>query len=400
MTRPVRSRWGGGGPFAYERSEDLLEYHLARTSRGARAIYVSITLILVAVIGGLPLISVDIYVRAPGIIRPVSEKHEVSVGVDGFVESVHLVEASEVEAREVLVTIRARPTQARIETLDEDLARVEAATADLRSMMSAADGWKRVADGLVTVEYRHAARELSARLVEVDLRVANELRELELLELQLEKEIVARVAVASQRYEFEHAQAQRSLLLEATLGRWAEDLAHREEEARALGAQREQLTETMALHVVRSPTGGSVEEVLALSPGSFIRAGTRVAVISPNAELVGEVFLPSRDVGLVRRGGPVVLRIDAFNPHEWGVLTGEVTSISGDILETSSGPIFRVRTSLNRTFLELGSGHRGNLRKGMTFEARFLVARRTLWQLLRDKVEDWVLDPRGADTAS
>ncbi len=400
MTPPAWSRRGGGGPFAYERSEDLLEYHLARTSRGARAIYVSISLILVAVIVGLPLISVDIYVRARGIIRPTSEKHEVSVGVDGFVESVHLVEASEVEEREVLVTIRARPTEARIRTLDVDLGRAEAAVADLRSLMSAADEWEDGADGLVTLEYRQAARELSARLAEVDLRVANELRELELLEIQLEKEIVTRVAVVNQRFEFEHAQAQRSLMLEGTLRQWAEDLARLEEEARALGARREQLTEARALHVVRSPTRGSLEEVLALSPGSFIRAGTRVAVISPNADLVGEVLLASRDVGLVRAGGRVVLRIDAFNPHEWGVLTGEVTSISGDILETSSGPVFRVRASLNRTFLELASGHKGNVRKGMTFEARFLVARRTLLQLLRDKVEDWVLDPEGEDTIS
>ena len=400
MTPPARSRRGGGGPFAYERSEDLLEYHLARTSRGARAIYVSISLILVAVIVGLPLISVDIYVRARGIIRPTSEKHEVSVGVDGFVESVHLVEASEVEEREVLVTIRARPTEARIRTLDVDLGRAEAAVADLRSLMSAADEWEDGADGLVTLEYRQAARELSARLAEVDLRVANELRELELLEIQLEKEIVTRVAVVNQRFEFEHAQAQRSLMLEGALRQWAEDLARLEEEARALGARREQLTEARALHVVRSPTRGSLEEVRALSPGSFIRAGTRVAVISPNADLVGEVLLASRDVGLVRAGGRVVLRIDAFNPHEWGVLTGEVTSISGDILETSSGPVFRVRASLNRTFLELASGHKGNVRKGMTFEARFLVARRTLLQLLRDKVEDWVLDPEGEDTIS
>jgi len=123
-------------------------------------------------------------------------------------------------------------------------------------------------------------------------------------------------------------------------------------------------------------------------------------VISPDADLVAEVLVPPQDVGLVRVGGPVVLRIDAFNPHEWGVLTGEVTTISGDILETPSGPIFRIRTSLNRTFLTLSSGHRGNLRKGMTFEARFLVARRTLFQLLRDKVDDWVFDPEGGSAAS
>ena len=78
------------------------------------------------------MIRVDVYVRAPGIIRPKSEKHEVFVGVSGFVESVHLVEASAVEEEEVLVTIRARPTEARLATLDDDFRRAESAVADLR----------------------------------------------------------------------------------------------------------------------------------------------------------------------------------------------------------------------------------------------------------------------------
>lgn len=342
----------------------------------------------------------DVYVRAPGIIRPKSEKHEVFVGVSGFVESVHLVEASAVEEAEVLVTIRARPTEARLETLDDDFRRAESAVADLQELMSTDDGWEGVGAALRTTQYGQEAHELSARLAEVDVRVANELREFELAELQLEKRIIPPVEVANRRFELDHVRAERSLILEGTRGRWAQELARLEEEVRALRAEREQLAHAKALHVVRSPTRGSLDEVVALSPGSFVLSGTRIAVISPDADLVAEVLVPPRDVGQVRPGSPVVLRIDAFNPHEWGVLTGEVITISGDILQTPSGPIFRVRTSLNRTFLTLSSGHRGNVRKGLTLEARFLVARRTLFQLLRDKMDDWVFDPESAGAAS
>ena len=390
----------GRSPFLYDRAEDLLEYHLARTSRGARTIYLAITLFLVAAITALPLISVDVYVRAPGIIRPTSEKHEVAVGVDGFVESAHLVEATTVEEEEVLLTIRARPTEARLDVLGEDLSRAESSGADLKRLLSADGNWEAVGAALLTPEYSQQARELSARLAEVNVRIANELREFELVALQLEKQIIAPVEVANQRFELDHVRAERSLIVEGTRGEWAQALARHEEEARALRAQREQLAQARALHVVRSPTRGSLDEVLALSPGSFVQAGTKIAVISPDADLVAEVLVPPQDVGLVRTGGPVLLRIDAFNPHEWGTLNGEVTSVSGDILESASGPIFRVRTSLSRTFLELSSGHRGNLRKGMTFEARFLVARRTLFQLLRDKVDDWVLAPRVGSATS
>ena len=147
----------------------------------------------------------------------------------------------------------------------------------------------------------------------------------------------------------------------------------------------------VAVHDWELPAGGNAPDWMTRK---LAWADRLIAVISPDAKLVGDVFVPPQDVGLVRQDGPVVLRVDAFNSHEWGVLTGRVTSISGDVLETSTGPIFRVRTTLDRDFLELSSGLRGNLRKGMSFEARFLVARRTLFQLLRDKVDDWV-DPQG-----
>ena len=40
--------------------------------------------------------------------------------------------------------------------------------------------------------------------------------------------------------------------------------------------------------------------------------------------------------------------------------------------------------------LHLKNGFKGNLKKGMTLQARFVVARRSLWELLFDKVDDWV----------
>lgn len=53
-------------------------------------------------------------------------------------------------------------------------------------------------------------------------------------------------------------------------------------------------------------------------------------------------------------------------------------------------PLFRVRCSLDQTYLELQNGFRGDIKKGMTFQARFIVSRRSLFQLLYDKVDDWL----------
>jgi HlyD family secretion protein len=53
-------------------------------------------------------------------------------------------------------------------------------------------------------------------------------------------------------------------------------------------------------------------------------------------------------------------------------------------------PYFKVRCRLNKTWLQLRNGYTGQLKKGMTIQARFTIARRTIFQLLYDKTSDWL----------
>lgn len=353
--------------------------------------------LIVGSLSSLGLVTVDVYVSAAGVIRPTLERHVLTVAVDGIVESVTLKSASTVERGQVVLRIRANPTEARQKTLTADLTRTEQAIGDLTYLLSQSDDWSAGRQGLETIAYFQQARELEARLDEIDVRIDAARLELDRLELQLAGEIVTPVEVEDKRYEFRNIEAQRTLILEEARTRWADALSSARTRVSTLGAQRSQLAQTIALHEVRSPVRGSLEEVVSLSPGSFVRAGTRLALVSPDTNLVAEIFVPPSDMGFIRLGEPVLLRIHSFNAQEWGVLTGRVMSIGGDVVDGDAGPVFRVRASIDRSFLELPSRHRGHLRKGMTFEARFLVARRSLFQLLRDRVHDWILSPVTAD---
>ncbi|MNY20331.1 hypothetical protein D3C86_1538050 [compost metagenome] len=65
--------------------------------------------------------------------------------------------------------------------------------------------------------------------------------------------------------------------------------------------------------------------------------------------------------------------------------------ISDDIIIISnSQPVFKVRCELKKNHLVLKNGYKGYLKKGMSFTARFTVTERSLYQLLYDKVDDWV----------
>ncbi len=87
---------------------------------------------------------------------------------------------------------------------------------------------------------------------------------------------------------------------------------------------------------------------------------------------------------------PVNFQVDAFNYNEWGMIQGSVVEISNDFVMIQNQPLFRVRCKLNSTELKLKSGFTGKLKKGMTVRAVFVVARRSLMQLLYDNVDDWL----------
>ena len=56
--------------------------------------------------------------------------------------------------------------------------------------------------------------------------------------------------------------------------------------------------------------------------------------------------------------------------------------------------MFKVVCKINQEHLKLKNGFKGNLKKGMTFNARFFIARRSTFELLYDKVDDWFV-PNG-----
>jgi len=92
------------------------------------------------------------------------------------------------------------------------------------------------------------------------------------------------------------------------------------------------------------------------------QAGEELALISPSTQFVGEVYVAPKDVGLIRRGGSVRVLVDAFNYTQWGVITGTLTALSGDIRVLDGAPVLLLRWSLDRSQPALRIGVRGALR--------------------------------------
>ena len=141
---------------------------------------------------------------------------------------------------------------------------------------------------------------------------------------------------------------------------------------------------------IKAPVNGTIQNLVGVYTGSPVFANQDLAQISPNTNLLAEVYVSPNDIGLLREGMDVRMQVSAFNYNQWGLLYGKVKEISNDIQVMNNQPMFEVKCSLNQDFLKLKNGYQGKLKKGMTLQARFVVTQRSLWQLMYDKVDDWV----------
>ena len=89
---------------------------------------------------------------------------------------------------------------------------------------------------------------------------------------------------------------------------------------------------------------------------------------------------------------PVKIQVESFNYNEWGTLKGHVASISSDYIQDNNNNYFyKVKIKLDKDYLQLKqTGRIGKIKKGMTVVTHFMVARKSLFELLYKSIDDMV----------
>ncbi len=83
-------------------------------------------------------------------------------------------------------------------------------------------------------------------------------------------------------------------------------------------------------YLLRAPTNGKVAFFKYWSNNQFVKAGEEVMIIVPEIkqQVIGKVFMPLQNSGKVKTGQRVNIQLDSYPHQEYGMVTGEVTSIS------------------------------------------------------------------------
>jgi len=127
--------------------------------------------------------------------------------------------------------------------------------------------------------------------------------------------------------------------------------------------------------VVRAPVAGTVFDLQAKNSGFVANTTQKLLDIVPNENFVAEAFITNKDIGFVREGMKVDVRIDSFPYSEFGDIKGELVSVGSDALppdQTHQTYRFPVKVHLDKQSLLVG-GKNISLQSGMSITANIKV---------------------------
>ena len=145
---------------------------------------------------------------------------------------------------------------------------------------------------------------------------------------------------------------------------------------------------TLTYQTLVSPAKGFVFDLRPASPGFVVTGEEPVLKIVPTDVLVARVYVSNRDIGFIRTGLPVKVRVDAYPYNEFGELVGKISSIGSDVLEPDSSFNF-YRFPVTIELLSPSLEVRGNdlpLLSGMSVSVNIVLRKRPVISILTERI--------------
>lgn len=373
--------------FPKEILESTAEVHQFKHSTRSKSIYLIILLMLICAFAVLPFLKVDVISQARGIIKPNKERVDISLINSGQVLFSGLVNNKKVAKGDTLLILNDQGIGQKLSLSAFQTREAISYINDLTLLLN--QKTVRLAE-LSSPRYQKVYLQYNQKLSELQIRLQKIKRDFERYKLLYDKGVIARAEYDNYKFELDLALSEIVQHRKQQQNSWQADLSQYNNSLKELLTSKEQLIESKSRFIITAPASGTLLSLNQLESGSFITAGTVLAQISPDTDLLVECYISPAEIGLIREQGPANFQIDAYNYNQWGLASGRVIEIGKDIEFLEDKSIFKVRCSLDQKYLLLKNGFKGNLKKGMTLNANFKLSKRTLFELLYDKMDDWL----------
>ena len=364
-----------------------LENLHAKNKTKSISIYFIVLLALFAFIALLPIIKVDISSQSRGIIRSKTDNVPLTSIVSGKIIWKNIQNNNQVTKGDTLLKIAKEGLETEKKTTDTlsnsiseylfDISNIlNGKTANLKTTTAREEFYK----------FQSSKSELQSK---VSLAKINYARNKTLFD----KDVIAKMEFEKHQFELRFANQALNSFIKQQKATWESQKRDLEERVKNLNGTVSKIEVEENNYFIIAPTSGTIESFNGLQIGSFINASQPIATISPIDNLIVESSVSSNDIGLIKKYQNVKFQMDAFNYNQWGLLEGKVIDIDKNITIQDNQAFFKVRCSLNTKNIHLKSGYSTQVSKGMTLTTRYTIAKRSLYELLFDKVDDW-LNPK------
>ncbi len=149
-----------------------------------------------------------------------------------------------------------------------------------------------------------------------------------------------------------------------------------------------QAQQNLKYQEIRSPVAGEVFELKAYQNGVVGNKNSAEPLVQivPSNEVVANVYITNKDIGFVKIGQPVDVRIDTFNFSEFGDVKGTIEWIGSDALppdQQNPYARFPAKIKLSQQNLMI-KGDSKKLKPGSSVKANIKLRDRTVLSIFTD----------------
>jgi hemolysin D len=137
-----------------------------------------------------------------------------------------------------------------------------------------------------------------------------------------------------------------------------------------------------------APVSGTIFELKAGTPGFVANTSEPILKIVPDNTLMAKVFISNKDIGFIKAGMPVDVRIDSFPFSEFGDVKGTVVAIGSDALAADKAyPYERFPAIVKLAKQQISiKGKPVTLQSGMSLSANVKLRNRTVMSIFTDMI--------------
>jgi len=351
-------------------------------------LYLTTLLVIIAALVAINFIHIDVNVRAPGMIKPKEDHTVVTATSSGFVSQCKLVPNAKVREGDTLFVITSDQFSVKLPSLEKRRDELKDLTSDLNGLTTKDPNGVMLKSPMYKQDVLYYIAQLNEAKAKCEIAGQSYERSKQLFDAN----VIPLSEFEPVKSEYVQADNALKTLYGYQKRQWQSDLFQYETELRDIETQIEQINIQNSETVIVSPVTGTLQQTKTLFDGTYVTAGQQIAELSPDGDLIAECYISPKDIGYMKPGMTGKVQVSAFNYTEWGMLTATVDEIFDDVTVSSDGTqsFYKVYCSLDSNHLKLKNGYEGYIKKGMVVNTNFIVTRRTVFQLLYDKLDNWL----------